>query len=358
MSLSAFDFYAATVAVLFGVDVLGAWALNLQYGFAGIPNFAFILFQAVGAYVASVLSLGPSTAASGQTYILGARLPFPLPILAAMVAGAALAAVIGVFSLKRMRIDYQAAILLIVSLIVSQVVTSDTTLFNGSLGITNVPRPLASLIDPNSVGYEWAYAGFVWVLCAGVMFVVQRLTKSPWGRALRAQRDHDSAASALGLNIITLRMQVFVIGGAIAGLSGALLVYYLEAWSPAAWGYEETFAIFVSVIVGGVSNNWGAILGTFVVQIVFVEVPTLLPQFGYLGLVNALEWVVIGLLWLVTIAFRPQGLIPERRMRAERMGAPALRRPAPGGDKLGGQPSSSAQEPVAVPAPVNLGPER
>ena len=101
----------------------------------------------------------------------------------------------------------------------------------------------------------------------------------------------DDAAAALGCNVVALRMQVFVVGGALAGLSGALLVYYLQAWSPAAWGYEETFAIFVAILVGGVGNNWGVIVGTFLVQIVFVEVPNLLPQFGYLGLVDALESV-------------------------------------------------------------------
>lgn len=357
--MSSFDFYAATLIVIFGVDLLGAWALNMQYGFAGIPNFAFILFQAIGAYAAAVTSLGPTNSSSYQTYLFGARLPFPVPLLVAAVAGALLAALIGTFSLRRMRVDYQAAILLIVSLIVSQVVTADTTLFNGSLGLTNIPRPFASLINPTSAGYEWAYGGLVWVLCALVMLICQRLAKSPWGRALRAQRDHDAAAASLGLNVTALRMQVFVIGGAIAGLSGGLLVYYLQAWSPASWGYEETFAIFVSVIVGGVGNNWGVILGTFLVQIVFVEVPTLLPQFGYLGLVNALEWVVIGVLWLACIGFRPQGLLPERRLRSDRLAARFGARPGSGRPGLGrpglGRTGPALSDGPQLPSPPSVG---
>lgn len=326
MSFSSMDFYLATVVVIFGVDVLGGWALNLQYGYAGIPNFSFIVFQAAGAYTAAILTLGPPTAASAQSYVAGAHVPFPVALLAAMGGGAALSLVVGAFALKRMRIDYQAAILLIVALIVNQFVTTDTSLFNGSNGLANITRPLGSLLKTSSAGWQWAYAGLVWAICAVVLFGVQRLSRSSWGRALRAQRDHDAAAAALGCNVVALKMEVFVVGGAIAGLSGGLLVYYLQAWNTSAWGYEETLAIFVAILVGGVGNNWGVILGTFLVQIVFVEVPNLLPQFGYIGLVDALEWIVIGLLWMIAIAFRPQGMLPERRMRAERLGAPPRNR--------------------------------
>ena len=329
MSFSSLDFYLATVVVIFGVDVLSAWGLNLQYGYAGIPNFSFIVFQAAGAYTAAILTLGPMTATSGQTYVAGTHVPFPVALLAAVAAGAALSAVIGVFAMKRMRADYQAAILLILALIVNQFIITDTSLFNGTSGLANVSRPLGSLVNPSTTGWQWAYAALVWAICVVVLFGVQRLSRSSWGRALRAQRDHDAAAAALGCNVVALKMQVFVIGGAIAGLSGGLLVFYLQAFNTASWGYEETLAIFVSILIGGVANNWGVLLGTFLVQIVFVEVPNLLPQFGYIGLVDALEWVVIGLLWMAAIAFRPQGLIPERRVRAERFGLPALRRAPP-----------------------------
>lgn len=355
------SFYIATVVVIFGVDVLAGWALNLQYGYAGIPNFAFIVFQAAGAYTAAILTLGPMTAASAQTYVAGTHVPFPVALIGAMAGGAALAAVIGVFSMKRMRADYQAAILLILALILNQFVTTDTSLFNGTSGLADISRPLGSLLNPNTTGWQWAYAGLVWAICAVVLFVVQRLSRSSWGRALRAQRDHDAAAAAVGCNVVALKMQVFVIGGAIAGLSGGLLVFYLQAWNTGTWGYEETLAIFVSILVGGVANNWGVILGTFLVQIVFVEVPNLLPQFGYIGLVDALEWIVIGLLWMVAIAFRPQGMVPERRMRAERLGAPLRMRALPDHVPVAELATSTAAPegtPVGTVGPVATGPEQ
>src|SRR6266568_759470 len=136
------SFYISTLLVYFFVDLLLAWALNLQFGWGGIPNFALIMFQAVGAYAAAVVSLGSDTALGGfQHYVFGSQLPFPIPLLIAMAAGGLLAVVVGLFSLRRMRRDYQAAILLIVSLIAIQVVSNVVGLVNGSNGLTGVPKP-------------------------------------------------------------------------------------------------------------------------------------------------------------------------------------------------------------------------
>jgi branched-chain amino acid transport system permease protein len=314
--LSSWSFYISTLVVYFGVDVLSGLSLNLQFGYAGVVNFGYILFQAVGAYAAAVVVLGPS-AGSFQKYVFGSNLPFPIPLLVATLAGALLSLVLGLFSLRRIRRDYQAAILLILSLIAIQVVQGDVPLFNGSNGLVGIPRPLQNVV-PNLQAYQWAYAGWVIVLCAIVYVIVTRLSGSPWGRALRAMRDQEDAAAAIGLNITGLRLQVFVIGGAIAGLSGGLLVAYISAWSPDAWGYAETFVIFTAIFVGGVGNYRGVVLGVLLVPIIFLEIPRFLPQVGYPGLTDSLEWIVIGTIWMLCLYFRPRGLIPERRNRAVR----------------------------------------
>jgi ABC-type branched-subunit amino acid transport system permease subunit len=289
-------------------------SLNLQYGYAGVINFGYIVFQAIGAYVAAVVTLGRSGgAASFQSYVFGASLPFPLPLVLATLAGAALAAVVGLFSLRRIRRDYQAAVLLIVSLIAIQAVAADVPLFNGSNGLTGVPRPLATALPLSPQGYQWAYAGWVLFLCALVYLLLSWLSRSPWGRALRAMRDQEDAASSLGLNVTALRMQVFIIGGAIAGLSGGLLVEFIGAWSPDAWSYAETFVIFTAIFVGGVGNYRGVLLGVLLVPILFLQLPQFLPQIGYPGLTASLEWVIIGLLWMLCLLLRPRGLLPEPR---------------------------------------------
>jgi branched-chain amino acid transport system permease protein len=317
------SYYLSTVLVYFGVDVLAAWALNIQFGWAGVPNFAFIIFQAIGAYAAGVVSLGPDSGANSfQHYILGASLPFPLPLFVAAAAGALLALIVGVIATIRLRRDYQAAVFLLIALIASQVVSGDVGLFNGSNGLAAIPQPLSGPLHSLSLStYQWVYGAFTTVIAALTLLLLRRIGRSGWQRALRAARDDEEAARALGLNIALLRLQVFVVGGAIAGLSGGLLVGFLTAWSPGAWGYAETFAILVGIILGGVSNNWGVMLGTFLVQIVFVEVPSFLPEIGYPGLIDKLEWIVIGFLWLAVLLLRPGGLIPERRHRVEAAGA-------------------------------------
>ncbi|HEX6526192.1 MAG TPA: branched-chain amino acid ABC transporter permease [Streptosporangiaceae bacterium] len=309
------SFYISTLLVYFFVDVLLAWALNMQFGWGGIPNFALIMFQAAGAYAAAVVTLGPDTGAGAfQRYVFGSSLPFPLPLLVATMAGGLLALIVGSFSLRRIRRDYQAAILLIVSLIVTGLVTNVVGLVNGSNGLTGVPRPLSGVLSGLTYdGYQWAYAAWTAVIAAVVYLLVARLGSSPWARALRAVRDNEDAAATIGLNPVSLRLQAFVIGGMICGLSGGLLVDFLASWSPAAWGYAETFAVFTAIILGGVGNTWGVVLGTLLVQVIFLQVPTFLPQVGYTGLIDALQWVLIGILWLVCLAIRPRGLIPEPR---------------------------------------------
>jgi branched-chain amino acid transport system permease protein len=314
------SYYLSTIAVYFGVDLLAAWALNIQFGWAGVPNFAFIVFQAAGAYVAAVTSLGPDTGLNAyQHYIFGSRLPFPVPLLAGAAGGALLALFVGLVTLRRMRRDYQATVLLLLSLIALDVVSGDVGLFNGSYGLAAIPQPFAGRVAAAGTStYQWLYAAFVAVVCVAVILLIRRLGRSGWQRGLRALRDHEPAAAALGLNPVVLRLQVFVIGGAIAGLSGGLLVLFISAWSPSGWGYAETFAVLTGIILGGVSNDWGVLLGTFLVQIVFIEVPSFLPQIGYPGLIDSLEWVLIGVLWLAVLILRPKGILPEPRYRARR----------------------------------------
>jgi ABC-type branched-subunit amino acid transport system ATPase component/ABC-type branched-subunit amino acid transport system permease subunit len=325
------SFYLSTLVAYFFIDALLAWALNLQFGWAGIPNFALIMFQAIGAYAAAVVSLGPDSGINSfQRYVFGASWPFPLPLVAAVLAGGVLALVVGSFSLRRIRRDYQAAILLIVSLIAIGLVSNVVGLVNGSNGLTGIPKPLSGALASLSYdNYQWVYAAWTGVIAVAVYLLVARLGRSGWGRALRAVRDHEDAAETISLNPAGLRMQAFVLGGMIAGLSGGLLVEFLAAWSPAAWGYAETFAVFTSIILGGVGNNWGVVLGTLLVQVIFLQVPTFLPQVGYTGLIDALQWVLIGILWLACLAIRPRGLLPERRYRAAPAPAALAPRSAP-----------------------------
>ena len=312
----AWQFYFITLIVYTGVDVIAVWGLNLQYGLGGILNFAFVIFQSIGAYIASVLTLGPASASGGyEHYILGATLPWPLPLLAAALAGALLAFVVGLFALRPKRSDYQGMVLLTTGLIAAVVVTSEVNIFNGSSGVVGVPRPLNSELNLGLVSYGWFYCLLTGVVVGVVLVFLHRLTSSPWGRQVRAMRENPMAAEALGTNVALLRMQVFVMGGAIAAVSGGLLVQFLGAWAPASWTTTETFIFFVCVVVGGLGNNLGAALGALIVLTVIDNGLQYLPILQYTTDAGALQTVGFGLIVIVFLWFRPRGLLPERRRR-------------------------------------------
>ncbi len=316
---SSMQFYVSNLLVYLAVDVMACLGLNLQFGVAGLINLAFIVFQAAGAYTAAVLTLGPSSSMGGfQSYVLGAHLPFPLPLLAAAVVGGALSYIVGLVALRRLRTDYQAMVMLVISLIATTVVTNATGLFNGSNGLALIPRPLQSVLGFSPVGYQWFYVVLSFACTMIVWVVVRRITGSPLGRTLRAVRDNDAAAMSLGKNVTQMRLTAFVTGGAIAGFSGAILAQYISAWSPGSWLFPESFVYFSAVIVGGAGNNMGAVVGAALVPVAFLEATRYIPQFGYPGLVDALQWVVVGLLTLAVMWFRPRGVFPERTRRFAR----------------------------------------
>ena len=315
---AAWQFYVCTLLVYLGIDIMAVWGLNLQYGVAGISNFAYIIFQAAGAYTAAILTLGNSGHGSFQQYVGGAHLPFPLPIIAAGIAGGLLSFVVGLIGMRRLRTDYQAMVMLVVSLTATYVATNATGLVNGPAGLSLVPKPLSSFLGLSLLGYQWFYVGLTAVFCVLVYLVVRRVTGSPLGRAMRAVRDNEDAAAALGKNVFGLRMTAFVIGGAIAGVSGGVFVEFLGAWSPGAWLYPETFVFFTAILVGGAGNDLGVAVGALLVPIGFLESTRYLPNIGQPGFVEALQWIAVGVLALLFLWFRPTGVIPERKRRFPR----------------------------------------
>jgi len=337
------SFYITTLLVYVGIDVMACWDLNLQFGITGINNFAFIIFQAAGAYTAAVLTLGPQSGNGGfQHYLFGASLPFPIPILIAGVVAGVLSFAVGLITLRRLRSDYQAMVMLVIAVIGTLVVENLGTFLNGSAGLALIPQPLSNEFG-SLVDYQWAFVAFTAVACLIVYFFLNRITSSPLGRALRSVRDHEFAAAALGKDVARLRMFSFVAGGVMAGISGGLLVSFITAWSPGSWLYVETLVLLTAVIVGGTGNNFGVMLGALLVPVVFNEVTRYLPKFGRPGLIDALQWIVIGSLALAFLWFRPQGIVPERRRRHHRPGTASDHPPVTGspvtGSTVAGNPA-------------------
>jgi branched-chain amino acid transport system permease protein len=310
-------FYATNLLIFAGVDIIACIALNLQFGVSGIVNFSFIVFQAAGAYAAAVLSMPPDTSPeySFQTYVGGYHLPFPLPWIGGAVVGGLLAIPVGLVVLRRLRSDYQAIALLVTSIIANTVITNARPFLNGAAGLALVPQPLQDQIDPATDTYLYYYIGITAVAVAIVWFIAARIVNSPFGRSLRAMRENELAAAALGKNPVAQKMTIFIVGGALGGLSGAILIGFLQVWAPTTWLYPETIILFAAVIVGGRGNNVGAILGALLVPLGFEEVTRILGRMniGPPNLIPAVEWVLIGLFIMGFLWFRPEGVRPESR---------------------------------------------
>jgi branched-chain amino acid transport system permease protein len=217
---------------------------------------------------------------------------------------------------RRLRGDFAAIGLLVCAVMFNLLVTDYKPLFNGAAGLSLVPQPLQNLVAPQSNVYHWGYGIAAVALALGVYWLVNRVTESPYGRTLRAMRENDVVADSLGKNLRSLRTSALVLGGAIAGLSGGILVGFITLWDPQAWGYAETVVLFAAVIIGGSGNHRGAMLGALLVPVAFEEATRYIPPVaGNPNLIPALQWVVIGLLILLFLWFRSQGILPEPRRR-------------------------------------------
>jgi len=161
------------------------------------------------------------------------------------------------------------------------------------------------------VSYGWFYVALTGAIALAVLLFVHQLTRSPWGRRLRAMRENPAALEALGGNVRAESLKVYVIGGALAGLSGGILAEFIGAWSPSSWGTPETFLYFTAIIVGGVGSTFGSLFGAALVLGVFQEAVRFLPTIGYATVSEAVQFAALGVLILVFLWFRPLGLFPN-----------------------------------------------
>lgn len=314
--MSAVLFYASTLLVFFFIFNIQAWGLNIQFGYTGILNFAFIVFLAIGAYVTGVFSLPKANGISGQTYVLGLSWPFPLTLLAGGLAAAILGFFVGLIALKRLRSDYMAIVTVAVGAIAYDVIGNTTALFNGWDGLGGVPAPLQDNLGLDYTSYQIFFIGLAFVVMLILWWVANRIYNSPFGRTLRSIREDMDVSEAFGKNTFKYRMIAMVIGCFYAGIAGGLLIEFISAINPSGWTAGETFVIWTALLLGGTGNNWGAVLGAFLVPVLFQEATRFLPQFpGNASLVPALRNIIVGSLLILVLWFRPQGIIPERKAR-------------------------------------------
>jgi len=292
------------VALILGVAVLG---LNLQWGFTGLFNAGVAGFMAVGAYATAML-IGPSR----EAVFGGFELPFLVGLLGGMAAAGVAALIVGLATL-RLREEYLAVATFGIAVSIQLVTLNWEYLTGGTLGLISIPNPAAVLTDSPLVE-NVIYLAIVAAVVAITYLGLARIVQSPWGRTLKAIREDETAAASLGKDPVRIRLEAFVLGSMIMGLSGGLYVAFIGYVSPFDFQPILTFQIWTMLIVGGSANNRGALLGTVLVWAIWTTsgfvISRLVPPAMQVQS-GALQAVLIGLLLVVMLLYRPRGLIGE-----------------------------------------------
>lgn len=291
-------------ALIFAVVCLG---LNLQWGVTGLFNIGVSGFFLVGAYAFAILC-GPPYG----THLGGFGLPFIVGLGGAACASALIAFVVGIPTL-RLHEDYLAIVTIGIGTIFQLIALNASFLTGGSQGATSIPRLLPELFQ-SVLGRNALMLGFMVLLVLLIYGALEAIVRSPWGRVLKAIREDEVAASSLGKNPFSFRLQSFVIGSAIMGLGGALYASFVGYISPEDFLPIMTFQIWTMLIVGGSGNNKGAILGAVLMWAVWTlsgsAAQFLLPvDLQVKG--GAAQIILIGLVLMLMLIFRPLGLIGE-----------------------------------------------
>lgn len=309
-------FYLIEIATLIAINVIFALGLNIQFGYVGVLNVGYIAFVAIGAYITAVTSLGNTDSGFTQTFILHWNLPWPLPLLVGGIAAAAVGLLLATVTLRNLRADYLAIATLSLAQVLYTIVANNDGLFNGAQGLAGVPRPFDDqLATANQDVYGLVFL-VIAVIFAGLLFLACRqLQRSPLGRFMRAVREDEVVTESFGRRPVVARLVALGIGCFFAGIGGGLLVEYQSAFGSQAWFPLETFIIFAAVIVGGTGNNLGAVVGAAVVLVGINESTRFLPSSLPPELIGPGRGVLIGVLLILFLRFRPQGLLPETRVR-------------------------------------------
>ncbi|MBL8359099.1 MAG: branched-chain amino acid ABC transporter permease [Rubrivivax sp.] len=296
--------FFVTVAAILSFATLG---LNLQWGLSGQFNAGVVGFVAIGGYTLAVLSM-PAT----ERLLVQWNLPYAVALAASLLTSAAAAALVGLATL-RLRSDYLAIATFGVGSAIQLLANNLESLTGGSRGLVGIPRPFEAL---GAQGFAWAYAAIVLGLLTLSYAALQALLHSPWGRVQRALREDEAACAALGKDVVRLRLSSFVLGSMLMGLSGALYAGFVGTTSPSEFLPILTFQIWAMLIVGGSGSNRGAIAGTFVVWGLWTlsgaVIGLVLPA-RWQAQAGALQSTLVGLVLVLTLLLRPQGLLGARR---------------------------------------------
>lgn len=284
--------YLEHLLILAGIYSILAISLNVVIGFTGILNLGHAAFYGIGAYTSALLML--------------AGFPFWLSLLAGALLAAFFGFLIGMPCL-RLRGDYLAIATLGFGEIIRAVLKNWIAVTRGPLGIPGIPKPFFFTLINTQAKY------LILVACVVLLTIViiSRIVHSPFGRVLRAIREDEVAAQALGKNIATCKLLALIVAAFFAGIAGSLYAHYISFLDPSGFTFIESVLMVSMVVLGGMGNVLGSVLGAVI--LVFLPEPL---RFLHLpsSMVAALRQMLYSLLLILLMLYRPSGLWGERSL--------------------------------------------
>ena len=313
LELIAYGAFFLTMALTYAIIALG---LNVQWGQTGLFNVGIAGFVAIGAYTSALLTTPDDPNRFGG---------FDLPIFVGWIGGAITASIasflIGALTI-RLRADYLAIATFGVAVVVQLAALNLEPLTGGTFGVGFIPRPFAELAG-NPLAFGLLNLAVLSLVVGASYLLLERLARSPWGRVLRAVREDEQAALALGKNATKFRLQAFALGGGIMGLAGATQAHFIGFIAPENYLPILTFQVWAMLIVGGSGNNRGAILGAVLVWGIWAAsagiVSAIVPP-EQQARAAALQIVMIGVALCAILLVRPRGILGEERMISRHLG--------------------------------------
>jgi branched-chain amino acid transport system permease protein len=321
------------IATLFGVYGLLSLSLNLQMGYAGQLNLGQVMFFAIGSFSSGWLTVnlfGLFTPSAGGVFSSAAGVArtafaashpgadFAIFGLAALfAAGVGMLVGYGIATpVSRTDQAYLAVILLALAEITQDIGNTYLPLVNGAFGIIGLPGPFDWI--SNYYLNRSLFAVLTLAILGVVYFALNRLTNSPYGRLLRSVREDELASQAIGKNTYKAKREVMAIGGAVAALAGVLYNFYLETVQASTFDITVTAFVFAMVLLGGLGNNRGVLLGTLLLTLstTFFTIMEGSALASYVPFsLGYLHEILVGVVLILIFAVRPGGLIPERPIR-------------------------------------------
>ncbi len=306
LSASGSAFWQGQIIVL-GVFVILTVSLNLASGFTGLFSLGHIGFMAIGAYVSAILTLPVASKASllrlpdwlANVELSGTAGPIPVGWLTATLIAALVAAFVALLVgsvVMRLSGSFVAVATLGFLVMVRTVLINVDDWTRGS-------RPFSNVVPYTDMWWTWAAA-------AGVVYVVWRIKRSPWGRQMLAQREDHWAAQSVGIPVLRPRLLAFVVSAAFCAVAGSLYAHFLTSFSPQAFYFDITFEVMTMLVVGGLGSVSGSVLGATII----IAVSEALRRVEENSQLYGMSGIVLGVFFLAVIIFRPGGLMGQREV--------------------------------------------